>query len=75
MNPREVEELILLVRRVHQDFPLAILLIEHQLPVVMELCSHVQVLDFGQTIAAGTPREVTCNPLVVEAYLGEEATA
>ncbi len=75
MNPREVEELILLVRQVHQDFPLAILLIEHQLPVVMELCGHVQVLDFGQTIAAGTPREVTRNPLVVEAYLGEEASA
>ena len=72
MNPREVEELIVLVRQVHHDFPLAILLIEHQLPVVMALCGHVQVLDFGQTIAAGTPQEVVRNPLVIEAYLGEE---
>jgi len=72
MNPREVEELIQLIRQVHQDFPLAILLIEHQLPVVMELCRQVQVLDFGHTIASGAPREVVRNPLVIEAYLGEE---
>ena len=72
MNPREVEELIRLIQQVHRDFPLAILLIEHQLPVVMELCREVQVLDFGQTIASGAPREVVRNPLVIEAYLGEE---
>lgn len=72
MNPREVDELIGLIRKVHDDFPLAILLIEHQMPVVMELCQHIQVVDFGQTIADGSPLEVTNNPLVIRAYLGEE---
>jgi branched-chain amino acid transport system ATP-binding protein len=72
MNPREVEELIRLIQQVHRDFSLAILLIEHQLPVVMELCREVQVLDFGQTIARGASHEVVRNPLVIEAYLGEE---
>jgi branched-chain amino acid transport system ATP-binding protein len=72
MNPTEVTELIQLIQQVHQDFNLAILLIEHQMPVVMELCHHVQVMDFGRTIASGKPHEVTNNPLVIKAYLGEE---
>ena len=75
MNPTEVEELIGLIRRIHRDFELAILLIEHQMPVVMELCRYVQVMDFGKTIAAGRPDEVTNNPLVIQAYLGDEEVA
>jgi branched-chain amino acid transport system ATP-binding protein len=72
MNPKEVEDLIGLIRRVHQDFDLAILLIEHQMPLVMELCQQIQVMDFGQTIADGPPHEVTNHPRVIQAYLGEE---
>ncbi|TCL62154.1 branched-chain amino acid transport system ATP-binding protein [Hydrogenispora ethanolica] len=76
MNPKEVEDLIQFIRNVHRDFPLAILLIEHQMPVVMELCGLIQVIDFGQTIAEGDPATVTNHPLVIRAYLGEEeATA
>lgn len=72
MNPTEVEDLIGLIRGIHRDFDLSILLIEHQMPVVMKLCRHVQVMDFGRTIAAGDPHEVTANPLVIKAYLGDE---
>lgn len=72
MNPTEVEELIDLIRGIHLDFELSILLIEHQMPVVMKLCRHIQVMDFGCTIAAGEPRDVTENPLVIKAYLGDE---
>ncbi len=72
MNPTEVEELIGLIRDIHHDFELSILLIEHQMPVVMKLCRHVHVMDFGRTIAAGEPLEVTGNPLVIKAYLGDE---
>jgi branched-chain amino acid transport system ATP-binding protein len=72
MNPNEVENLIEFIRKIHQDFSLSILLIEHQMPVVMELCEHVQVMDFGLTIAGGNPVEVTNDPQVVKAYLGEE---
>lgn len=75
MNPTEVRQLIDLIHRVHQDFNLSILLIEHQMPVVMELCQYVQVMDFGRTIAAGKPDEVTNDPMVIKAYLGEEEAA
>lgn len=75
MNPKEVDNLIGLIRQIHQDFSLAILLIEHQMPLVMELCRFIQVIDFGQTIASGDPHEVTNNPLVIRAYLGEEEAA
>jgi branched-chain amino acid transport system ATP-binding protein len=71
MNPTEVEELILLIRNIHLDFELSILLIEHQMPVVMKLCRHIKVMNFGKIIAAGEPREVTDNPLVIKAYLGD----
>jgi branched-chain amino acid transport system ATP-binding protein len=74
MNPNEVDALIGLIRKVHSDFDLAILLIEHQMPVVMELCEYIQVMDFGQTIADGHPVAVTNNPRVIQAYLGEEET-
>ncbi|UFS69295.1 ABC transporter ATP-binding protein [Geomonas sp. RF6] len=72
MNPVEVEGLIGLIRDIHRDFDLSILLIEHHMPVVLKLCRHVQVMDFGKTIAAGDPHAVTSDPLVIKAYLGDE---
>lgn len=72
MNPEELAQIIEIVRQVHEEFGLSILLIEHRMKVVMELCDIVQTLDFGAVIAEGTPEEIRNNPRVIDAYLGRE---
>ena len=72
MNSSETEALIRLIRQVQEDFGLSILLIEHQMRVVVNLCQRVTVLDFGETIAAGSPQEIQHHPAVLEAYLGKD---
>jgi branched-chain amino acid transport system ATP-binding protein len=72
MNLGEKEALIGLIRWIRREFNLTIWLIEHEMRVVMNLCEKIQVLDFGETIAHGTPEEIQGNPRVVEAYLGKE---
>jgi branched-chain amino acid transport system ATP-binding protein len=73
MNPGEIEELLSLIQQIRQDFGLTIWIIEHQMRVIMNICERIKVIDFGETIAAGTPVEIQNNPRVIEAYLGEEA--
>jgi branched-chain amino acid transport system ATP-binding protein len=75
MNPEELVQIMEIIRRVHDEFGLSILLIEHRMKVVMELCETVQTLDFGAVIAEGTPEEIQNNPRVIDAYLGREGEA
>jgi branched-chain amino acid transport system ATP-binding protein len=72
MNQSETQDLIGLIRQVQDEFALTILLIEHQMRVVVNLCRRLTVLDFGQTIAAGTPGEIQHDPAVLKAYLGKD---
>ena len=72
LNSADVEGLIASIRAIHKEFNLAIWMIEHQMDVVMSLCSWIKVIDFGATIAEGTPTQIQNNPDVIKAYLGDE---
>jgi branched-chain amino acid transport system ATP-binding protein len=73
MNPREIMELMDLIHFIRDRFKLTILLIEHQMRVVMSICEWITVMDFGEVIARGTPKEIQGNQAVIEAYLGKGA--
>jgi branched-chain amino acid transport system ATP-binding protein len=73
MNPQESEELRKLMETLRSERGISVLLIEHDMKVVMNVSDHITVLDHGEKIAEGSPREVRENPRVVEAYLGSQA--
>lgn len=72
MNPEELVQIMDIIRRAHDELGVAIILIEHRMKVVMELCEIIQTLNFGELIAEGTPEEIQNNPRVIDAYLGKE---
>ncbi|WP_037373387.1 ABC transporter ATP-binding protein [Anaerovorax odorimutans] len=74
LNPTEIEEAILLIRKIN-DTNVSVLMIEHVLQAIMAICSRIYVLDYGKLIATGSPDEVTKNPDVIKAYLGDDYEA
>ncbi len=71
MNPQETEHLMSIIRKI-RDLGITVVLIEHDMKLVMNICDTITVLNYGQKLAEGTPREIKHNPRVIEAYLGKE---
>ena len=72
MNPQETADLSKLIHHIREKYKLTVILIEHDMSLVMNICERIYVLDYGKMIANGSPEEIKNNEFVIKAYLGEE---
>jgi branched-chain amino acid transport system ATP-binding protein len=75
MNASETEDMARYILEIKEELDLSMILVEHDMPLVMDLAERIVVLDFGQKIAEGVPSEIKSNPRVIQAYLGSEGAA
>jgi branched-chain amino acid transport system ATP-binding protein len=75
MNPVETQDLLRLIRRLRDELKITVILVAHDIPLVMNLCDRIQVLNYGRTIAEGDPAAVRADEAVIEAYIGRARSA